>query len=566
MPLRLFPLSVRYALLALSLLATVTPSLAQYDEGVLPLDDPLHQFLLRQQAAGHLSDALLTALPLSAYEAQALLDTLATRADELPSIDRTRLARFQGEQFGPGVGLVHRQLSSSLYSDGETLVAAQGDGYTVRIQPLAYLSRARARRSAAPGENGMVSTWQNTRGARAAGHVGGIFFEARLEENQQQPVWNERDFHTAPRLSFVEGSGSTYDYVAATGLIGYRSRFFEVRLGRDQNNWGFGEGSLALSDYAAPYDQVQVRTRFWRLQYTNLFARRIEPFQRAPGESLVSPRHWMALHQLAIDLPLGLQAELFETVLFSDDTLSGRRSGFDVAYLNPMVSFRAAETDLGSPDNLLIGAGLAWNAAPGYRLYSQLLLDELSVKELGSDWWANKWGVLLGARLADPGVGNYRIRGLDLQLEYARLRPYLYGHRHISTAFLHNGDGLGHPAGPNAWDLAMLARYRPLPRVETALTAAFTRRGRNTETENYGSDITIPYNSRVGDYGIETLQGVPQDQWLLEGRAGYEVLPSLFVEGTLRYEAIEDELLGLDRYLAVGAQLRWGLPFQSVRY
>ena len=125
-----------------------------------------------------------------------------------------------------------------------------------------------------------------------------------LEESQRLPEWNEFSGHTAPRYNFVkQKDGRTYDYFLASGLIGYRSRFFEIRFGRDRAHWGMGEGTLTLSDYAAPFDQLQIRTKFWRLQYTNLYARRIRPIERRNVASEVFPQNWMVMHQLAIDLP-----------------------------------------------------------------------------------------------------------------------------------------------------------------------------------------------------------------------------------------------------------------------
>ena len=562
------PPFLRHRAVCFGILLAVTAAAphAQVREGVLPIDDPVQRFLQRQQAAGHLPGELLTALPLSAYEANRLLDSVAVYADALPTVDRALLARYRGEMPGPGVAAV-QSLIPGAYRDGEALVAVDGDGYALRVQPLAYLTLAPTRQTARGEQSGTLTAWQNTRGIRVGGHVGPIFFETRLEENQRKPVWDDWSTFTAPRLNFVKHPGNdTYDYWRATGVVGYQNQFFDVRFGRDSNHWGFGEGSLALSDFSAPQDQLQIRTRFWRLQYTNLFTRRVRPVERTPGTPVVYPRNWSALHQLALDLPGGVQAELFEITLFADDSLNGRRDGFEVSYLNPLIFYRAVEADVGTPDNVMLGAGLAWQAAPGYRLYSQLLLDELRLREIGNDWWANKWGYLLGAQISDPGVGAHRVPGLDLRLEYTRQRPYLYSHRHPSTAYLHSGDLIGHPAGPNSWDLAAFARYRPIPRAEAALNIAYTRRGRNTATENFGSDPSLSYDSRVSNDGVVTLQGIQQNQMLVEGRAGYEVLPGLVLEGVLRYEALDDAELGLDRYLSVGGQLRWGLPYQSVRY
>lgn len=562
------PVRSSAARLLFGLVVVLAPQLAeaQVREGVQTIDDPVQRFLQRQQAAGFLSGELLITFPLSAYEANRMLDSVALRSDELPSVDRLLLDRYRGEAPGPGVDLAKSVIGSS-YRDGEALVAIDGDGYAIRLQPLAYLSVGATRLSAPDSADGSQTTWQNTRGIRAAGHVGPIYFESRLEENQRLPERNEFANRTAPRYNFVkQKDGRTYDYFLASGLVGYRSKFFDVRFGRDRAQWGFGEGSLALSDYAAPFDQLQIRTKFWRLQYTNLYARRIRPIERRGDQSQVYPQSWTVIHQLALDLPGRVQLAFDEITLFAEDSLNSSRSGFELAYLNPIIFYRAVEGDIGSPDNVLLAGSAAWIPIDGYRVYTQFLLDELRLSEVSQNWWGNKWGYMFGIQMADPGWGAYRIRGLDFRAEYTRQRPYLYSHRSESTAFVHSGDLLGHPAGPNSWDFSTFTRYVPHPRMEIALTTAFTRRGRNTATENFGSDPRLSYDTRVSEYDVFTLQGVRQDQLLVEGRAAYEFLPSLFVEGFLRYESIDDAENGLDRYVTVGGQLRWGLPFQSRRY
>ncbi len=554
------------AVAALVLVLVPVIAQSQVREGIQPIDDPVQRFLQRQQAAGFLPGELLTTLPLSAHEANRMLDSVALHQEELPSIDRRLLERYRGERVGPNIGLAQSVIGSA-YSDGESLVAIDGDGYAVRLQPLAYLSAGATRLTSRDSSDGSQTTWQNTRGVRASGHVGPIYFESRLEENQRLPERNEFALGSAPRYNFVkQKDGRTYDYFLASGVIGYSSKFFDIRFGRDRAHWGMGEGTLTLSDYAAPFDQFQIRTRFWRLQYTNLYARRIRPFERGRQTARVFPQNWMVMHQLAIDLPGRVQLAFDEITLFAEDSVGASRAGFELSYLNPVIFYRSIEGDIGSPDNVLLAGSVAWNPVDGYRLYTQFLIDELRLSEVGNDWWGNKWGYLLGLQVADPGWGSYRIRGLDFRMEYTRQRPYLYSHRSESTAFVHSGDTLGHPAGPNSWDLSTFTRYVPHPRLEIGLTTAFTRRGRNTATENFGADPRVSYDTRVADFGIVTLQGIRQNQLLLEGHAGYEVLPSLFVDGFLRYESIDDVETGRDRYVTVGGQLRWGLPFQSRRY
>jgi hypothetical protein len=564
------PLRSRLLMPLLAMLAlTWWPPVAQAQlppgpEGVLEIGDDLSRFLLRQQALGNLPGAHLGAQPFSAIEARRHLDSLALRTEALTGTDRWLLARFRREAPGPNVGFVRRHLPF-LYRDGETFFSVRHDDYALHVEPLAYLSLGQARRTAIEPGTAWVPVWQNTRGARVGGHLGDhLFFEGRLEENQVRVPFSERiaQLHTAPRLPFVRDLDGAYDYMLSTGLVGVNMKYVEIRFGRDRNRWGPGVGSVALSDYAPVYDQLQLRTQFWRVHYTNLFAQFVD---RVPGGDQLLPRKYGAFHRLEIDLPANVQLELFETVVFaSDTTRDGYRRGFDFSYLNPIIFYRAVEGDLGSPDNVLLGAGASWMPHPGYRLYGQFVLDEFQASSFFDDWWGNKWGYVVGSQVSDPGG----LPNLDVRLEYARLRPFLYSHAQLSTAFVHQNDVLGHPAGPNAWDIASLIQYRPVPQVTLAFDAAYTRRGRNPDGANFGADPREPFTTRPHerDYETLTLQGVRQDYLLLEARAGYELLPGLVAEGVLRAESVDDAETGIRRYVAPFASLRWGLPFQSVRY
>lgn len=542
----------------LFLCCLAVPAWAQ-QEGLLQTNDSVHGFLLRQHTLGRLPDAFLGAQPLSAYEAQRYLDTLASNTAVLSRVDRQLLSRFRGTAPGPGVVTVQRALPFA-YSNGRNLISVREDDYGFEIDPLAYLAYGQAMQTDRDTQDGNVTIWQNTRGIRIGGHIGKhIFFETRLEENQRrdpQPVFFN---DTAPRLGRTKFDNGIYDYFVATGVAGFRSNFFEVRFGRDRNRWGFGKNSLILSNFAPVYDQLQIRTTVWRFQYINLFTGFSTP---TPDSIRFTPRRYGAFHRLEIALPGRLRAELFESIMFaSSDTTGFRDSGFDITYLNPVIFLRAVESDRGSNDNALLGAGLSWIALPGLYLYGQLLIDELRLSEIGNQWWANKWGWLAGFHLSDMLIDN-----LSLRLEYARLRPYLYSHRTPSAAYIHYADFLGHPAGPNARDVSAFMEYQPIERLHVALALAYTQRGRNPDGENFGADPSITSNTRADSRGVVLLQGVRQDEILFEGRTGYELLPHFFLEAALRVQSINDDMTGQNRYVAPFLLMRWGLPFQSVRY
>ncbi|MEX1054677.1 MAG: hypothetical protein WED81_01510, partial [Rhodothermales bacterium] len=279
-------------------------------DGLLQLDDPLHVYLDKQRTLGRLPDAHLSHKPLSAYEAQSYLDSLSTIHHPLST-----------RQLGP------------LYSNGFDLWSVSGEDFGIQVNPLLYLTLGQASYDGDAGGSGVGGnngnpTWRNTRGARASGHVGPhVFFEARLEETQEHPAVIEFDRRTAPRLPFVRTNADTtiYDYQIGTGIVGFRSEHFEIRFGRDRNHWGAGEGSLVLSDYSSVYDQLQIRTTFWRIQYVNLFAgfTDLQPFGFIPP-NIIHPRKYGAFHRLSVNVSTRFSFELFESVVFGPDTTSGR--------------------------------------------------------------------------------------------------------------------------------------------------------------------------------------------------------------------------------------------------
>lgn len=560
-------------------------------DGMLQIDDAAYRFLERQYVLGRLPGAHLEHQPLSYRDASALLDTLAADSTvaAMGRIDRVRLHRLRGTGTSPAVALAQSYVPF-LYANGRDVVSVEGDRFALQANPLLYLSSGFAFRDGFATPSDSYPWWRSSRGLRFSGHIGRIFFETRLEENQRLPYRPEFYKFTAPRLGRVkwdvdgqtpysEAAREPYDYFRATGVVGFGSPFFEVRFGRDRNLWGAGRSSLQLSNYAPEYDQLQIRTTVWRLQYVNLWAgltdiRSIDapPLSEGRAPEQVFPRRYAAFHRLSVNLTRRLQAHLFEAIVFADDT-TGLRKGFDISYMNPVIFYRAAEADRGSPDNALVGAGVSWIVRPGLRLHTQFLFDEIRFRELtdpGDGWWGNKWGLLAGIELADP----LSIPNTTLRVEHARNRPFMFSHLYVQNAYIHFADVLGHPAGPNAADWAVFLDMEPVTDWTIGLDLAMTRRGRNPEGVNLGADPLIPYNQNRPtdsqgnplDYGYTMFAGTPQFVLFGEFRVAFQLLPGLFAEAAVHAEGVEDKDLGSDWYVIPTGTLRWGLPFEGTRY
>jgi hypothetical protein len=215
---------------------------------------------------------------------------------------------------------------------------------------------------------------------------------------------------------------------------------------------------------------------------------------------------------------------------------------------------------------------MAWSPVNRVRFFVELLLDEFKADFVGKQWWANKWAWNWGLQLAD-----WPMSGLTARLEVARLRPFLYSHTALRRAgqttngeidaYVHFGDLLGHPAGPNAWDYTLALDYQASTRLRFSSITAVTRRGRNAGGVNYGSDPLLDYTSgRENEFGHAILQGVRQTRVLSETYAAFELFPDLYVDAAVRFESLDDAKLGLDRWVTPFVQIRWGTPFPSKRW
>ena len=558
--------------LALALLLLAAPLRAQTD-GLLTIDGPLQTFLERQQTRGLIPEAVLAHRPLSADEARPYLDRLAAHPEALSSTDRRLLARFRGEVPGPNVERL-QGLFPFLYTDGQTYLSTEGDGYGLQLEPLLYLAAGPVQQSNEAGTDEGITGWRNTRGVRAAGHFGRrdaihLFFETRVEENQRLDPAADRPVVNARLGERYYREDGTFDYWVVTGMAGLRTKFVEARFGRSRNHWGPGQGSLLVSDYGTTYDQLQLRTRVWRLEYVNIFSALAD--RSVPRDSVTRQyrARYGVFHRLAVHLPGRVQIGLSESAMVAP-TPEDRGPEFYFTYLNPIIFLRAADFEWGSPANMLIAADAQWVALDGVKLYGQFMLDEFRASELfsGDGWVNNKWGALAGFHVAGLGLKDLDIRG-----EWARVRPYTYASVDAERAYLNGSAYLGHAYGPNAESAAVWASYRPTDRITASAFASVARRGRNEivdgELVNWGGDPVVPYTvGAPNEYGNTVGQGVRLTETRLEGRLSYELLPGLEAELLARYGRLTDEKdATADRtYTGLYATLRWGLPFQAVRF
>ena len=370
----------------------------------------------------------------------------------------------------------------------------------------------------------------NTRGLTLRGRIANkISFYTYLTDNQERdPAYVQKwisDRTAVPGEGFYKTfkAAGGVDYFDARGYVTFNvTKYIDVAFGYDKNFIGSGYRSLFLSDFGNSNLFLKLNTRIWKINYQNLFME-LANADPSTGDRLVGKKY-AAIHHLDVGVTKWLNIGLFEAVIF------GRKDHFEFGYLNPVIFYRSAEQQNGSFDNSLAGLDFKANIKKRFQVYGQLLVDEFLLSEIKKNrgWWANKWGIQVGAKYIDA----FGIRNLDLQVEHNRVRPFTYSHGDSVANYTHYNQPLAHPLGANFQEGIFIARYQPLPKWMVQVKAIVYQQGKDSSSASFGSNIFLPnippYRTDV--YGYDIGSGWKTDVSYISFLLSYEFRQNLFVE------------------------------------
>ncbi|MCF8238387.1 MAG: capsule assembly Wzi family protein [Saprospiraceae bacterium] len=453
--------------------------------------------------------------------------------------------------------LSRKPVWKTFYRTPANLWETQSPSFYVKVNPLLRFSLSQS------GDQGLF--FANQRGIRIRGGIDErIYFATEILETQASFPDYVRDFTQYHRALPGNGLYKTYtssvldienglDYLNAQGYVGFRIiPHIHAQFGHGRHFIGQGYRSLLLSDFSNNYFYLKFLTRLGRFTYQNIFAELSASSANAISGDKLVPKKYMAAHYLGVDILPNLNIGLFESVVYN------RSQQFELQYLNPVILYRSVEHLTGSPDNVLVGLNADWRFLKRFQLYGQVILDEFKFKEIFLDnrgWWANKYGFQAGIKAIDvAGIDH-----LDLQVEYNQVRPYTYQHFDSLSNYTHYNMPLAHPLGANFKELIVIGRYQPARRwvIQGRMMMAST--GRDTNGQNYGSDLLRNYKSRIGDYDNTTGQGVETDIFLLGIDATYELFYHFYLQASF-FNRMEKTASSERNVQMIGGGIRWNLP------
>ncbi len=397
-------------------------------------------------------------------------------------------------------------------------------------------------------------TYNNTRGVFIQGGLGEqLSFSTSIYESQGRfaDYYNRYSESLAPAdfsPAIIPGRGiakrfkeNAYDYPVAEAYLSYSpAKFINVQFGHGKNFIGDGYRSLLLSDVASPSPFLKLNTKFWKIKYTNtwMWLKDVRPEVIEDGAFLTK---YIANHYLSWNVNKRLNIGLFESVVWQNSN----DRGFDVNYLNPIIFYRAIEFETGQDaGNAILGLSSKYKYNDNANIYGQFIVDEFSLSDIsgGKKSWKNKLGFQLGAKYFNA----FKIKDLQLQLEYNQVRPYTYSHNTIVLNYAHNNQSLAHLWGANFKELLLIGRYnykRWFGEAKFIVGIRGLDFNTGTDSFSYGGNVFSNEKDRPFDEGVKIGQGIKTKTFNATLQGGYLInsASNLKLFATINYRDFNPE-------------------------
>lgn len=299
-------------------------------------------------------------------------------------------------------------------------------------------------------------------GARTFGYLGDhLGFNLRIVNNKVDA--NKMDFERIDENSQGVGSlvtrGTFYDEVDA--YLSASTQYVDLILGKFSNYWGAGKtGSISISNRAPSYPQIMLRTGFSDWLKFVYFHGWLESNEL--DDSLSYTIHdgnttfyrkfykskYVAAHRLEI-APWNNFKFAFSEMLYYGETDP------KLIYFIPVMFFWSAQHQTNDQDNEEICFDIGWSPSDVFNLYGSLVVDDIRLTKIFDKNKAlNYIGYQIGSELIEPFIS-----GLDFQIEYTHINPWVYTHKFAVNRATSDGYLMGYWSGQNSDNLFLELKY-----------------------------------------------------------------------------------------------------------
>ncbi|MBI4428805.1 MAG: hypothetical protein HY562_06770 [Ignavibacteriales bacterium] len=427
-------------------------SLASSQYVTVPLHHQVYPLLVKGETLRMFDSYSLRVLPLTRTEVLTMLHAMKQNVGELSSTDAELVDQMFGEfadvKIGEPAG-PENEIHAYRYEEGASQLF-------VDLRALAEIDLRKGFPND-PDENLLRITGFGS----VRGHFGNqVFVDLSARNGMTLGAKDSEERFDVTQGETRSTVGSTVFIDQATGYLAANLGPLTVFLGRTTVSWGSGiQERLGLSLANEPMDQIRLSLDFRNFRFSYFHAN-----LQGPG----SPR-FLAGHRLDVLLGGGVQLGAYETIVYA-----GR--GAELSYLNPLLLYHFMEHQLGDRDNNTLGIDATAFLAPGFRVFTEVFVDDLSLDYSLSTFWGNKLAGSVGFHWAQP----FEFRTLEFFATYTRVDPFVYTHTDSLNVYSHYGTSIGSRIGPNAERYSFSLLWRPEKDFFLDLAYAYTRNGKGS--------------------------------------------------------------------------------------
>ena len=203
---------------------------------------------------------------------------------------------------------------------------------------------------------------------------------------------------------------------------------YSVKIGRDFLVIGHGiNGSLFISDYSRPFDQITLTGGFGRFEGL-LTIIELDTFYQYD--------RYLYIHSLVYKTKQ-LKITVGESILET-----GLNKSINIKYLNPFHLWGWEGNGSGIKGiNGFLFAGFTWFPKKSIRLFGEILIDDINFHKKDA-FYLNRFGYLLGFQKT-----GFPLKSSNIWIEYANVLNQVYQSYHPTHAYIHHGFPVGHYLG-----------------------------------------------------------------------------------------------------------------------
>jgi hypothetical protein len=335
-----------------------------------------------------------------------------------------------------------------------------------------------------------------------------LYTQSGVMLKHSQKFWMRDEFET---LVLVPSGGkadfSSEDYTMTSMSISGDGMLFT--LGKYPLSMGAGKlNSLTLSPLDAYYENFMFSVEGERVKFSTVTGFLLADWQtryetEKPYYALTNEQEsgnwkytkrekYLSAHRLEWRALENLNFGVNEMVISGDRTI-------EMGYALPILPLFWMGHYYGDHDNSLISFDFSYDPAKNLSVFGELLFDDETFTESWTKSYMNKWALA-------GGFSNsyfFGLEGLLFNFEYARVEPYVYGHKFHINRYMNLDYFLSIPGGPDSETLNYRLKY--FFDFDKHLTVGFTRQNRGEPL--WGKwDAPLNYNTEIKTFLRGTVE------------------------------------------------------------